>query len=194
MLKKVLNFILDIFIVVFQPYVEIINDLTGFFINKNKTENTQKILILKKVKDRIVKIQKVQISVYYVCFVLLQILMLFSLSSGKIIYIEFEFLWTITLLSILFVVAFVVVVLPNLENYKIKFVTYVQILLCFPIVVAYWIVSLEGKDLLLNELNRTDWISLFEIIMAYFSASFIGVVIGYNEIRKSSNKNKKISK
>ncbi len=177
------NLILNLIIIVFQPIWKILEDFTKVFINISFHVPEEKRELINKIKKKILKLQKVQIAIYYIFFTFLQIIMFLNLGSGKIMYIKLENLLIITFCSFLFIATFVTLFIKNVNSDKIKYITYIQILSCFPVIIAYWITSIEGRDFFLNEFTREEWISIFGVIVGYFSACFIGLIVGYNTLK-----------
>lgn len=131
--------------------------------------------------------------IYYLLLTLLDIFLIGTIIKGKIIYIPMDEL-------IVYIIIFMLVILSTLNlflkhsqfNEKLKLFSIAQVLIIIPIIVIYWIVSIEMRDFYLRDLDINQWSSIFNNMIIYFATCVIGIITLYKgKLKKNNNFKKK---
>ena len=121
---------------------------------------------------------------YYAFLIFIDIFLIISIFRGTILYIPINNLTVYIILFILIVLSILNLLLKHSNfSIKLKVFSISQVLVIIPIIIAYWIVSIEGKNFYLSNLNIDQWSSIFNNIIIYFATCIIGVVSIYRGIK-----------
>lgn len=188
-MRDIINKIVEILITALEPILISVVDIITATIEverqviKNVTEAEsnfmRNIFCIIKNKSTIENASKI----YYIFLIFIDILLIGSIFKGKIFYIQVENLIIYIIMFILFILSILNLLLKHSKfNNRLKVFSIVQVLVIIPILIAYWIVSIEGRGFYLKELDIDQWSSIFNNIIIYFATCTIGVVSSYKSI------------
>lgn len=197
-MKKLSNEIIRTIITALEPIlVTVIDLITIFYELERKVLND-----VFEVENRFIK-QIINIitknstinnasKIYYIFLIVVDILLVGYISMGKIIYISTNELIAYIILFSLLIASIMNLILKHSKfNEKIKIFSIVQVLIIIPIMVVYWIVSIEGRTFYLKDLNIDQWGLIFNNMLIYFATCIIGIITLYNGKTKSNKVIKK---
>lgn len=190
-MRDIINKIVEILITALEPILISVVDIITATIEverqviKNVAEAEsdfiRNIFCIIKNKSTIENASKI----YYIFLIFIDILLIGSIFKGKIFYIQVENLIIYIIMFILFILSILNLLLKHSKfNNRLKVFSIVQVLVIIPILIAYWIVSIEGREFYLKELDIDQWSSIFNNIIIYFATCTIGIVSSYKSIKK----------
>ena len=181
--------IIKILLTVLEPYflsiIDIFRTTWNMEINfiRNVMKEEEKILnVIKNIS--IVVNDKAVIEdaskMYYWILLFIDGFLILSILEGKIIYIPMSELFCYIIIFIISIYCVLNLLLKYSKfNNKLKLFSIIQVLIIIPIVIVYWIVSIEGVAFELKELDVNQWSSIFNNIIIYFATCVIGILSVY---------------
>ena len=166
--------VIYILISLFEPLTDTINEIFGILVDFSEVKN------FFNLDSK--KIDYLKLFLYYFLMALFLFFMSYPIIIDGVIYaINKNVLFLISFGMFFIIIAFVILLGNNIKKKIIKYFLYGLMLLFVPVVFIYWIAAIEQQTIHLYQLNSDQWINIFEIFTTYFSACFIGLVLGYKQ-------------
>lgn len=182
------KYISYIIIATFLPIIEAITDITKDIITLPSIKIIKNIFseINEAISYSIKTTSKFALIIYYTIFTFYELNIFGTILKGEITYVDFNELTATIVLIILFNFIFVKFLNKHFKSQKFNYIIYCQILFLLPIIVVYWIAYIEKHNIVLTTLNSTQWIEIFNAIIIYFSACFIGIASLYKSEKNNT--------
>lgn len=188
-MKKVLNLLWSLVKSAFLPIIKtLLLVLEVIFEAFNYESETVK-KIIDKISKELKRLFKITFAIWYTILILSEAGMLLSICQGNIQFYEFNILFSYTIIILGCSFGLIKMLRKNSGNLNFNYVIYIQILILLPMMAAFWIAYIEGKNLYLSNFNADNWISLFSTIILYFSGCFIGLITLYKTEKENVKNN-----
>lgn len=172
---KSLLSVVEVLLDSFQPILTVAQSLSEILIGKSDKEK------VKIIKTR----NKYSLLILYIILSLVEILILSNIFLGRILFIPISIFIPVTLIITIFHVSFIYFLIKNKEhNSLIKSIVIIQLLLVFPFLLAYWVVSINGATFYLNTLTADQWISIYNTAIIYISGCILGTAVMFKPYKK----------
>ncbi|MBE5820727.1 MAG: hypothetical protein E7310_08000 [Clostridiales bacterium] len=190
-LEPILMTIVDVCNIFFKMEQEVLNNVIK--VEKDMIDNVIEIesTFIKNIFDVINEKSIINNAskLYYFLLSLLDIFLIGSIIRGEIIYIPIENFIVCIIIFIIMVFSILNLLLKHSQfNEKLKLFSLAQVLIILPIIVIYWIVSIEKRDFYLKDLDINQWSSIFNNMIIYFATCVIGIISLYKNKVKIDNK------
>lgn len=160
---------------ILDEIVNILNILSDAINEESKAITKFSNLIIKSAKNY----AKTSLILYYVVMFFVEFIMFYKIAQGNILYIGFNDLFSYTIIVVIFSLILVKLTRKYFKGNDINYLIYAQLLLFVPLIMVYWVASIEQKCIVLKDLNADQWIAIFNTIIIYFSGCLIGLVSMY---------------
>lgn len=186
-IQKLCNIILESIISLFLPVLDVLASVINTMADTLIEESKIIIKTSKFIRNNAKKYAKISVILYQIILFGCECIWFYRIGQGKIEYTNFEVIISNTIMMLIYGIAFIVLMQKNYKNSNYSYVVYAQLLLFLPLIMVYWITFIEGKTIYLRDLNADQWIAIFNTVIIYFSACFIGLV-GMYKAEKECNK------
>lgn len=187
-MKKVLNLLWSLVKSAFLPIIKTMLLVLEVILYAFNYENKTVKKTIDKISKELKKLFKITFAIWYLILILSEIGMLLGVCQGNIQFYEFDILLSYTIIILGCSFGLIKMIRQNPNNLYFNYIIYIQVIILLPMMAAFWIAYIEGKDLYLANLNAENWISLFGTIILYFSGCFIGLITLY-KTEKDKNTN-----
>lgn len=175
-IKKLCNIIFESIVSLFLPILDVLINIINTMADTLIEESKIIIKISKYIRDNTKKYAKISVFLYQGILFGCECIWFYQIVQGRIEYTSFEVIISNTIMILIYGIAFIVLIQKNYKNSSYSYFVYAQLLLFVPLIMVYWITFIEGKTIYLRNLNADQWIAIYNTVIIYFSACFIGLV------------------